>query len=417
MNAASPSEFSSRVRKLSRDDQAAFVADLLEAQGWDVDREGSVIHAMDDESERTFSVGVPPGDIAVDLIVAPPPSRIGSRLPWGKSPEARAADLDAELLDTEDLRNRLLYAIDRTVAGSIVEKHFDTQLEVTPEPETEPGTSVPTIAVAVVVLIVIGMIVAAPVVFDGTDRTDESELGDDASPEEDELNVPPPGVSSEEIEDPDLLAMGHKWAIQNTMPFAISITYSGPRFLTGQDTRRTGYGPDERAEYEFYFQSEVQYYIGERHVVADPLRYDELTIERVAKNGTEYQRIDENDEQTFSSEPVPDDPVDMYADRNQDATLIRKYLDTNETSVETIERENGSRYSIVATGDPARVDVETDEYRATAIVRPDGVVTRLSVEFVHPETSYAVRIEYEFNDSADIEATRPEWIDERIDES
>ena len=110
----------------------AFVADLQEARGWDVDRrEDRRLILSTPEAERRVGVVHPADDPATDL------------LEWADAvvaPDASAvpAHVDVELIDATALSRQLAYAVDRSVARDLLGSHFGW---TPPAPEgTDEGT-------------------------------------------------------------------------------------------------------------------------------------------------------------------------------------------------------------------------------------------------------------------------------------
>lgn len=121
-----PSAFDDRLRALSQDALAAFVADVWAASGWETDVDGpTVVASRDGTTQRLLVIpaarlqrlrAAPETTGPVDLVVTPQPSA-DAGLPRG-TPEA-------PIVSPEDLRNRLLYAIDADTGDRLAREYLD----------------------------------------------------------------------------------------------------------------------------------------------------------------------------------------------------------------------------------------------------------------------------------------------------
>jgi hypothetical protein len=167
-----PGALESLLADRDADAVAAFVADLYEQTGRNGRREGRVVTVpgrngdgerllvwTDDRGriERLFGGDPPAPDVdAVDAVV----------ITRREAGEARAivTDLDADLLDVDDLHDRLLYAMDRDSCRDLCREHFDRPVDPKPAPGDGSGgigvgsLSRPRLALAAVV--VCGLLVA-----------------------------------------------------------------------------------------------------------------------------------------------------------------------------------------------------------------------------------------------------------------
>jgi hypothetical protein len=151
---------------------AAFLADLYERTGRDTERQGTVVTTttpdgdrerllawLDDRSrlERLFGADPAVPDVdAVDAVV--------TRQQDAGSAAAIAGKTDAAVLDTADIHDRLLYAMDREACRDLCRDHFGREVEPRPAPEAASGRiSLGALArprVALIVVVVCGLLVA-----------------------------------------------------------------------------------------------------------------------------------------------------------------------------------------------------------------------------------------------------------------
>jgi len=163
-----PEALDSLLSDLDHASFVAFVADLRERAGWEVDREraadgesgadseGSVLVASrpDGERERLLVWTDERGrlDRLLDTDPEPPaPPAAGETVDAvvARSRDAEAAAAVAEarnarLIDADDLHDRLLYAIDRESCRDLCATHFDRAVDPRPAPEPDdPGRAGP----------------------------------------------------------------------------------------------------------------------------------------------------------------------------------------------------------------------------------------------------------------------------------
>lgn len=166
-----------------------FVADLWAGRGWQTAIEGDLIVATDDTGRtqrilvrHSSGPSLTPSGTDVDYVVTDAPTR----------PQTTDAPFEAvRVLDPADLRNMLLYGLDRDTATELVRRHFDRSL-ASPRttgtsldgwvriPETSPASMSKVLAVVVVVLLLAHTLLGGPAGFATT--------GDEGTP----AATPPP---------------------------------------------------------------------------------------------------------------------------------------------------------------------------------------------------------------------------------
>jgi hypothetical protein len=158
---------------------AAFLADLYERTGRDTERRGAVVTTttpdgdrerllawIDDRSRLGRLFGGDPA--APDVDRAAPDvdtaDAVVTRQQDAGSAAAVAGEIDAAVLDTADLHDRLLYAMDREACRELCRDHFGREVEPCPAPEAESGRiSLGALArprVALIAVVVCGLLVA-----------------------------------------------------------------------------------------------------------------------------------------------------------------------------------------------------------------------------------------------------------------
>jgi hypothetical protein len=428
MTPPSLEEFVGHLRALSGSDRAAFVAALLAARGWDADRDGRRVVATKGAQTRDVYVGSPPEGADVDAVVTVP-SRLPSLLTAvpgrdeSTSPR-EARDPGTAVIDPEALYEWLLYGIDREAARALYREHFDDAFESagTRTDAAGPAARIALIAM-VIVLTVAALFAGAP--LDGAVPGDTQSGA--ASPDEpgetptasSETGLPAdatataisrPDVSGDNLRDVEFLTRTHLRSVQNG-PVRMSVTFRGPRFLTGFDTRRSGYDMDDEVTLQVRVDSDHRYHVVQRtNFSGVPLRSADVTVERFADGDAEYRRIERNGTERYERlalSTVRDGSTTLEA---WTQILVSRYMNTTDQRVETVQRSSQTRYRVVATGHPHALNHRTRDYRAVAVVRPDGVLVSMVVTYVHPGTEALVQITLR-NDLSPDPIRPPEWYD------
>ncbi len=389
----STATFVRRFRRLDREARLRFVAALFAAQPdvVGVETEGSVVVVARDSGTERVAVGPPTGD-PVDIVVV-----AGGWLdafPGGGRRARRARRTarvrGATVLGPTDLHDRLLYAVDRGRARQICRAHLGLAFDG----GDGPGAAAPVLAVAAAALLGLALVAVSPV--------GQPPLGGPAVPTTDA------GVDAVTLRDPAALADAHRDAIRTRVAVRMNATFAGPRHLTGFDTRRSGYDPDDVVRVRVRAVTTDRYRsVRETAFAGGPLIRDRLTVDRYADGDTEYVRISDDAETRYKRQPVSRSGTDLATGWSRE--LFPRYLTTNRTRVERLPADADARYRVVTTGSPRAVGHEVRDYRAIARVAADGLVTRLSVGYVHPGTGARVSVTARFG-SADAAPT-PRWYE------
>jgi hypothetical protein len=213
-------------------------------------------------------------------------------------------------------------------------------------------------------------------------------------------------VTAADLRTPESVARGHVAALRARSSVRLNATFAGPRHLTGFDTRRSGWDDDDAVSVSMWVGGDERYRSVRRTSFAGgPLVADRLTVERYADGDTEYLRIVDGTDPEYERRPVTRGGREFATDLSR--RLLPRYLTTNRTRVERLPADADARYRVVATGSPRGLDHDVRGYRATARVAADGLVTRLSVGYVHPGTGARVSVAARFGSPAGV--APPAW--------
>ena len=423
-------EFVARFRALDADQQAAFVADLFAAAGWETDRDGRAVVANARGETRRIAVGRPPpdADVEVDAVVRVPSratallGRLAGR-PAALAGRTRASGDGG--VDVASLHERLLYAIDRDRAARLYRAHFDAEFDTEPRRDRlEPVGR--TVLAALVVVALVGSAAAAFALSTGTDAADtrpgvenRSDTGGETA--QPETGATPDGgrltaVSPSEVEDIDGLLRAHRRATDG-IPVEMRAQFRGPRFLMGFDTRRSGYDPGDEVTFTVRAKSPTSYYVVRRiNFSGNNLTSVNARYERYADGTAEYRRLEDDgaveyDRWSLSSVRGGPETIDGWS-----RLLVERYMNTTDRRVEVVQAGLITRYRVVATGKPRVLDHATRDYRAVATVRPDGMITALRVTYVHPRTGAPVDVRLQYNTRA-VTVEPPDWYSEALEQA
>jgi hypothetical protein len=531
MSVPSRAAFARRFRDQPPETQAAFVAALFAADGWETSRDGRVIRVEKGGTTRLMSVAVAdtPSDPVDDLVV-----------PFD-TPAVReqAREVNARVLGPDDLRNRLLYGLDRETANALYRDQFGLDLtEEEPERPTgartdtgdaaggggldgtdsvshravatvdgddgrenarddssgdetgtnddpgsdgngsdghedgrgangdrrsddersgedrrtlaggwdgavlglvqrlrtarvRPGIVAASVGLAVVGLgvavVLVGLAGSAPIDEGPDPAGDASTIGSTglkpgswaALAESDARLVdPPPGLSDDAVTDVDALVAAHV-AAAGRGPSSTVVTVSGPRRRTSLVARQAALGADDESRVELHVDARGNY----------RYRVDRTTAAE-SGNGTTTYRLDAYGDAGGEYRRTTVDGVTTYrhvlaSDRQSGAdrlaalsrAVIGTSLNTSDSRVERVMRDGTVRYRVTATGQPAEFAGETNDYRATATVTPEGLVTELDVRYQHPSTGATVRIDVTHRPGEAGPLTPPTWLVEARNET
>jgi hypothetical protein len=414
-------------RRLSADEQTAFVTDLLAARGWHVERDGRRLVARRDGRSKVVAVGITATEAdGIDEVVV---GRSGVRrltavFTADRPSDRRPRHAGPTVLDTERLYERLRYGLDRDAARTLLDRHFDAELRHSrPRPVGlggwSPGWVDLAVLVAAVVVLVVGLAGLggfggpfAGILSVGDVSSDASRPSLDAASVSTQTPAtgPPPGVDGGELQDVDRLVRAHLLAVGDRRNLSMSATFVGPRFLTGFDSFRSGYDAEDRVEIRVRVASETRYHIVRRTDFPSDLGADTAsTLERFADGTADYRRVDDGTPTRYDRRPLSTVRPGSAEVRGWTRTLLPRYLNTTQTRA--TREDDGGLYRIVATGEALGLDHDTRDYRAVAVVTADGFVTDLDVRYVHPRTGLTVHVRVVF-DRRSVTVDRPTWYDD-----
>jgi len=371
MSTVPPERFAAEFARLRPTERAALLADLWRARGRTVDRRGADL-VLDGGTRVTLDPSTGRVEGAADEVVAPDP-------PAGLSAAAESAGVAVR--DAADVRELLLYGLDREDAETVYRRHFGRSLYYAETERPVNGAilgrlrSSRLVAAAAVTLLAL----AAVLLMTGTGPAGlapDSSAGPEASaggpgdtPTGGAAGEPlPPGVSANGTVDVSELSAAHAARLRMT-PFAMRVRYTGPE-------NGTSYERGSVVETRLHVEN-TSVFRFERRTVGRTRAGQETAAELYADGERTYVRIEDERGVRYDSAAVGGaSNVPLYIGESR-WNLLR-FLATTEANV---EQRAGGGVRIRATGTPRRLEANVSGYNATAAVRPDGVVESLSVEY------------------------------------
>lgn len=243
-----------------------FMAELQVKRGWAVDREGSVLTVTSEGGERErLLVWTDERSRLEQLLDAEPtaPATGGIDAVVTRERDVETArkiadELDAAVIDTTAVHDRLLYAIDRADCRSLCETQFDRAVDPRPGPDpgatTETSTGVVSSRMFVVGIVLLGLVVAGAAGLPAGPFGDAPEDTSEVVPEGATTATAPSGHSTptpadgsgddpeagmpdfEKCDDcPDLLAFGETATVTANTTTTINGTLHNPYEVTLTD--------------------------------------------------------------------------------------------------------------------------------------------------------------------------------------
>lgn len=453
MGPVSAGTFARLFYRLDTQAKREFVADLYAARGWDVQVDGGRLHVNRDGEERRIAILEPPWFRSVSLPDAD--EVVVTRDHSGV--RSAAEDAGVGYRTPADLRDLLLYGLDRETAEELFTEYFDQPLSVIgPEHEADdldlsltallPSLDLSPQQAAVVAILLIG--VAVWVGGAGT------LLGFDSGAASPELNgtfTPgeagaiggaeeyPPGLGPEGIENSGELTAAH-FQFLHGQPHEYRISASGPQhapFMLGlsrwnatvrlQDGVHYRYQKQEVAPYGFRVEQRE-----DNITVWDPKRpadvgnnsSREILTKKVYANGTQkFWRFDGPEQVVYRRASVEQQGGRVLGVVDQVGWVdvyLQRFLWTPNSSincVSTSETQNCQSYRVEATGDPIELRADVIDYRAVAIVEEPGFVRSLTVRYkIEPleegePVPVRFHLEYVGLGEGSGSVSPPEWLD------
>lgn len=378
----SRSAFRSRLRRLSRAERAALVADLWEARGWETRVEGTRVVATDhpDRGDRVLAVG--------------------------------RAGPDADRVDPDAVYDALLYAVDREAAERLCRRHLDRPLRGVAGDDRSRRTR----RLAAVGTVALVLVTAAVLASAGGPRpseagtatatvapsTDDAPVATDVPRGERSAGDVAPGVTTAGLTSTEELGRAHA------------------RLVSGRSYRwrlvvRTYPGNATRGE--------PTANLTERVWVASPTRYrsdvtarGEMPVpatviaahETYADGERRYIRA-RAPGATVASLPIEVAPDDPFADRAR--RVIDRLLTAERTSVvDVVTRDGVSFYRVTAIG---RQGDRVTDYSSVALVTTEGFVGQIRTAYRVPDANVTVVVRVTYRGLGDpVDPSPPPWVRE-----
>lgn len=453
MGPVSAGTFARLFGRLDAQAKREFVADLFAARGWDVRVDGSQLHVTRDGDERRVAILEPPRFRSVSLPDAD--EVLVTRDHSGV--RSAAEEVGVHYRSPGDLRDLLLYGLERGTAEELFSEYFDQPLSVI-GPDDEPedlGLSLsglwPSLdwspqRAAVVAILLIGV-----AVYVGGAGTLVGLDSGAAAPELNSTYTPgeagaiggareyPPGLGPDGIENSGKLTLAHFEFLYGT-PHEYRISASGPQhapFMLGlsqwnatvriQDGRQYRYQKREVAPYGYRVEQRE-----DNVTVWDPKRpadvgnnsSREILTKQVYADGTQkFWRFDGPEQVLYRRASVEQQGGRVLGVVDQVGWVdiyLQRFLWTPNSSincVSTTETQNCRRYRVEATGDPIELRADVIDFRAVAIVDQPGFVRSLTVRYkINPldggePVPVRFRLEYLGIGEESGSVSPPEWLD------
>jgi hypothetical protein len=401
------------LRRLDTAACRAFVADLWAARGFETTRDGDVVVAVrGDESQVVYPVAgrrPPTPDRPVDVVVAPAGAR-------------EDAD-DARYLDATDLREMLLYAVDRDVAADVCTRHLGASPGELPPPLPtrlrSRGEAVASVirSTPFVLVVALSLAVLAGATLDPPVATGDDQRGAAPTPAETPTATPPPdtaatpavGVDQSGVTNLSALAAAHSRALE-TRSYTVWVDYSRPRGWEPNGTR---------------IQRDVDIAVsGDRYLgtTAIEMADNRTPLQEVYYDGRDWYIADTSGEKTryrhvHASGGAPDLDADPSTLRY---TLVTQYLSTPETAVtERVDRDGRTYYRVVGRGRPTGLGVHgVEDYSVVAYVDSRGLVRDLTARYRRDtdDGPVDVVVEVTYGRLGTTTVTPPAWYEREFDD-
>ena len=343
-----PALVARHVAALDAGARAALLADCLAARGETVARDGRVVRV--DDGDRTVAVA-------------------------GGSWPADAPDPDLTF-DVDDLRDLLLYGLDRPAADRVATAHLGAPLADLRPPRRGRALArrvAPSLVVLVVLVAaaaaVAGPLAGAPGAVTPTPAAPDGETGPERTPDAgtpagETPDGPPPGVGAAGVTDPDALAAAH----DRERP---------PSYRVAVTTERTAPNTEIR-------RNVTMRVAGDRYLATATLRVGGDRVDAETVYGDDRGRwaaTTAGDVRTVRRLDAGETGLPSVDPAATGGERVAAALRTQETNVSGLERTADGRavYRVVGRGPPPTSEAET--YRVVALVSPDGFVVSLTVEY------------------------------------
>lgn len=381
----SRSAFRSRLRRLSRTERAALVADLWEARGWETRVEGARVVATDhpDREDRVLAVG--------------------------------RAGPDADRVDPDAVYDALLYAVDREAAERLCRRHLDRPLRGVAG-DDRPRRTRRTRRLAAVGVVALALVAAAVLASAGGPHPSAGTTAATAAPSPPD-DVPaatdvPRGERSAGDVAPGLTTAG----VTSTE----ELGRAHARLVSGRSYRwrlvvLTYPGNATRGEPTANLTEHVQVASSTRYR-SDVTARGEMPISATVIAG--YETYADGERRyirarvpgaTVASLPIEVAPDDPFADRSR--RVIDRFLTAERTSVvDVVTRDGVSFYRVTAIG---RQSDRVTDYSSVALVTTEGFVGQIRTAYRVPDANVTVVVRVTYRDLGDpVDLSPPPWVRE-----
>lgn len=401
MSIVPPDRFAAVFARLNATERAAFVGAMWETKGRTVERDGTLV-VLDGDTRVTFEPNPQQPRDAVDLVVVPEPS-------------ARLCDATgrtgATIISAGDIRALLLYGIERGAAECLYQAHIGRPLSADHRARRRfrDRLTARSVLGALSMLVVIALVVITLPLGVGpgftSERATDSAERFDASGSTLETSgsetILPPGVETDGTIDVHRLSAAHADALRGTA-FTMHTQYDGP-------PSGTSYESAAAFETTLYVETHSLFRF-KRAATADS--GEARTIALYADGCREFFRYEDDEGVREGSSPVGGQSnIPLYVGDSRLA--LQRFLTATETRVEQISEEG--RVRVHANGSPERLDGNVSDYRAEAVVRSDGLVSSLTVEYVDEDASTTVTFRQEFDAVGTTAVSEPDWYTDHPD--
>lgn len=419
--------FEHALRGLNRDEFSALIADLYAVRGWTTDVRDGVILAERDATNESEVRRIQPlpfrrfGRFAkeiddADVIVAAQDSL--------RARQAAAA-VGATYVPPAELRNHLLYAIERTDGERLLFDYLGLSTTV-PEPDADPASRISTtlassggaigrVSALVTLLVIVVAAIAGPSLlgmdfWPGADQ-ESFTPAPSPTPEPTPMGGYPPGVDANGLADVKALAAAHQTSVAEQsytywyhvdapstveLPIVGGGNRSATHHIAANGTIVSegffDWNRSDKSVGRFWAYDDGQrsysrsaYYRTWTAETPREIRYHQGSTRRLESFEQEFQ------------------------------TLLTYYLLTNESHV-TVINEDPSIFRIVATGKPVVLPSAMSNYTARATVTSSGRVTRVGVTFDIRGINESGTLEFGIRRVGETTVSPPDWLDEAKEE-
>ena len=419
--------FASEFRSLSGTDRTEFVAGLWAARGWETTVADGLVVAERDGGRRRIRA-VDPGRFGtpdlegVDTLVV---DRDRDRV------RRAASEAGVEYVPPADLRELLLYGIERPSAESLYTEWFGRPLVRTVE-DTGRVQSLAAVGaslssdgrsrrffVTALVLIVAVLVLAGPMLSGGDSAAqpqvtvgnvtpgtaDAGGLRAD-TPTGTAIPTMAPGLSEAGVVDVAALTRAHVDGVSNRSR-TVQWTLSAP---PNESSGRSVTARNATA----WIEDPTQYRFENVATVAVPIGSFDVRFDRYADGERVYERATYLERTTYSRAPVAEKSASSI-DATVHSVFDRYFAGAENTVVQCAIKYNTDcpTYRVEVVGEaPDTLSANASEYEALAIVSDSGVVTTVRVQYTVPNgdggrAPVSFTLDYRFEE---VDVSPPDWL-------